>query len=843
MKQKFYTLLLSALALLVFTGNALAETVNHTLFFRNGTLRTTNSDTGTEYTGNVGKWSVSENTLTLDGFEFITSADIALQVVSTDAKLILTDGSVNTLESTLIGKGNFGIYVERGNLTITGKGRLNVTVPASIRPTAVYLSGNLSVQGATLVTKAGEDGSYESDVANRCAGVWATDIEIKDGGTLKAISGGSGIYMSGTLELASTCSVFSQGKIGAIYATNLPTPESFIYFASTAYDGDEAKTGEMNQGLGTYMIRDETVKYLQINPNIEDGLKPGVESYLVNSQAGLAVLAEIVAGAGDYEEEANSLADYTFTMMSDIELKDGEPGMDGETGWMSIGIDKKPFKGTFDGNGHKITGLWINKPEVNQVGFFGGVNNAVIKNLGVETTTAGIIGGEFVGGLIGATYQTSVSNCYASGTIEAKGDYAGALIGDTNGGVIINSYAYGSVTAGSAAGGLVGGMEETTISNSYAACEVVATFGAGGLVGGCNGGSSIESCVVASPSVAAPNFANRVIGVGEEVTLSNNYAWVGNIPDGTDETFVHDGMNGANWSGEMPESWTEDLWLIDPTGVLMPKLAIFGDNQPDVLNPKYQPETPGTGATYTINLEVADGIDIAGLTAGNHTVAEGDHLFLQFLPEDRTLGAEDILFLIDGIETAFTASDAGNYFSYILNPVDADHTILIALKEYPVTLPEVEGIIYNVGAGTHLVPYGEKFTFSLTLADGIDPEKVHVFANGIEVKANELRSTVLTYTIDKVITSIVVVIEGAGGTTGNIDIAFGKINIAIDNGQLTIDNGTANAIDAAVYTVTGQTFVQLRGLRGSKSVTLPAGIYLVKAGKQTWKVMINDSFE
>ena len=50
--------------------------------------------------------------------------------------------------------------------------------------------------------------------------------------------------------------------------------------------------------------------------------------------------------------------------------------------WEPIGPEYCPFKGTFEGNGHKITGIYINSEE-NYQGFFG-QNKGTIKNLGIE---------------------------------------------------------------------------------------------------------------------------------------------------------------------------------------------------------------------------------------------------------------------------------------------------------------------------------------------------------------------------------------------------------------------------------------------------------------------------
>ncbi|WP_277464457.1 choice-of-anchor Q domain-containing protein [Parabacteroides sp. PF5-6] len=251
----------------------------------------------------------------------------------------------------------------------------------------------------------------------------------------------------------------------------------------------------------------------------------------------------------------------------------------------------------------------------------------------------------------------------------------------------------------------------------------------------------------------------------------------------------------------------------------------------------YEYQSADNVTYHNLTLEVAPGIELYNLTAGEYQIEDGSHLFLQFLPEDRTLTADDVLLLIDGVETEFKDFGEYYYFSYILNPITQQHSVVIALREYTVTLPEVQGITYDVGAGMHRVAYGNSFTFRLTLADGIDPADVHVYANGQEIRANKLRSTVLTYTIDRVITAVTVLIKG-GSTTSNASLTHG-VRLAIDNGQLTIDNEMANAVDVAIYTITGQNMVQLRGLRGSRTLTLPAGIYIVRAGQQSWKVIIN----
>ncbi len=87
------------------------------------------------------------------------------------------------------------------------------------------------------------------------------------------------------------------------------------------------------------------------------------------------------------------------------------------TEWQPIGTAKNAYRGTFDGNGHTISGIYIKDETQNNVGLFGNVApEAVIKNLGV--TDSYIAGNENVGAICGKSEGTIV-NCYT--VSEVKG--------------------------------------------------------------------------------------------------------------------------------------------------------------------------------------------------------------------------------------------------------------------------------------------------------------------------------------------------------------------------------------------------------------------------------------
>jgi len=234
---------------------------------------------------------------------------------------------------------------------------------------------------------------------------------------------------------------------------------------------------------------------------------------------------------------------------------------------------------------------------------------------------------------------------------------------------------------------------------------------------------------------------------------------------------------------------------------------------------------------HTVTLEVAPGIDLYNLTAGDLVVEEGGHLHVQFMPGDVTATAADVLFLVDGVETTFKDFGGSSYFSYILNPVEQDHSVLIAMRKYTVTLPDIEGATIDVGPGDHSVPYYNSFTFSLTLAEGVDPEEVQVYANGTELSPANFPQ----YSINAVTGPVEIRIEGVN-PTGNTQIAGGKVNIGVESGKLKVES--EQTVDVAVYTIEGKNIVQLRRVYGSKIITLPAGIYVVRAGETISKVVI-----
>ena len=158
-----------------------------------------------------------------------------------------------------------------------------------------------------------------------------------------------------------------------------------------------------------------------------------------------------------------------FVLGGDIDLGGEE--------WTAIGTYAKQFKGTFDGNGHKITGLKIDKESTGYQGLFGcTASGSTIKNIGVD----GDVKGAYCTGILVGDASGSITNSYATGTV--SGTYqVGGLAGQADGS-ITNSYATGTVLGNSSVGGLAG-YARGSIENSYATGTVSGTDTVGGLAG------------------------------------------------------------------------------------------------------------------------------------------------------------------------------------------------------------------------------------------------------------------------------------------------------------------------------------------------------------------------
>jgi len=273
-------------------------------------------------------------------------------------------------------------------------------------------------------------------------------------------------------------------------------------------------------------------------------------------------------------------------------------------GWQPIGTIavNDAFVGSFDGQGYEICDLFIDRPDEDQVGLFGVVNEGgVIENVGAVNTD-NVTGQDNVGGLVGKNEGT-VSNSYSTGNVTGNLNIGG-LVGWNFKGTVTDTYSTGNVTGLDNVGGLVG-WNTGTMSNSYSTGGVTGNTSVGGLTGK-NAGSASNS--YATGSVTGDDNIGGLVGKNDKTgTVSNSYS-TGSV---TGNTHVG-GLMGRNQGTESNSFWdtqtsgrgSSDGGTGKPTEEMM-DIATFTDTETEGLDEPWDitDVDPGeTNPAYTWNI-------------------------------------------------------------------------------------------------------------------------------------------------------------------------------------------------------------------------------------------------
>ena len=239
---------------------------------------------------------------------------------------------------------------------------------------------------------------------------------------------------------------------------------------------------------------------------------------------------------------------------------DGIPDAVAE-GWEPIGTSRdSQFTAIFEGNGHTIIGLYINRPSTDFVGLFGATGiGAIIRNVSLEEVE--VTGQNNVGSLVGHNLSDDSITCsYATGTVTGVFS-VGGLVGYNNG-IITSSYATGSVTGtGSSVGGLVGeNLSGGDITCSYATGTVTGDVRVGGLVGA-NYGAITSS--YATGDVSGRTIVGGLVGLNDSGTITSSYS-TGDVSG----SIVVGGLVGGNTGGDtITSSYYSSAAIVTQNGV------------------------------------------------------------------------------------------------------------------------------------------------------------------------------------------------------------------------------------------------------------------------------------
>ncbi len=257
------------------------------------------------------------------------------------------------------------------------------------------------------------------------------------------------------------------------------------------------------------------------------------DPYQIATGAQIAYLATLINGSSN-----STYCSCYYILTADIDLNN--------ISWTPIGyVSLYCFKGTFDGDGHIISNLYMSSTSL-YGGLFGMVRVATIKN--VTLSNCNITGYMYSGGIVGYVQgmSTVIQNCTVSGSVSCVQTsstnpcIAGGIVGNGNYTSLIGCVNNAAVTVSSIgklyAGGLAGSLINGTISSCCNNGSVAISYDdakseyVGGLVGDLSSKSTVSDSYNAGSVTAdlsgilSSAYAGGLFGqVGTSCTVTECY--------------------------------------------------------------------------------------------------------------------------------------------------------------------------------------------------------------------------------------------------------------------------------------------------------------------------------
>lgn len=394
-------------------------------------------------------------------------------------------------------------------------------------------SGNNSVINATdlqnalatanvTITTSGNSGTQAGNITVGAPLTWAqattlaltANNNIVVAAPISAPQGGLTLNAGGTITTPLSWAT-SSGVAGVACSYSPCAPGSVNVGTFTLESGAWTQTGPLynNAAFSATDFRLNGGSFLRVLGGDGSAANP----YLIGDVYGLQGINTVRNPGGSPDLSLN------YRLANDVDASGTRQWTNGSStiGFTSIGgsvPDLPSFSGTFDGQGHTISGLFINRPSSREVGLFGELAGTV-QNLSL--TGVDITGGSTVGSVAGRNFG-SISHVVASGTV-AGNQSVGGLVGDNSPPessvppvpTINQSSANVTVQAGAGAnavGGLVG-YNTGVVSLAYATGAITTGTGStsvGGLVGENFGGAISQTYATTAMSGAPPQFGGLV---------------------------------------------------------------------------------------------------------------------------------------------------------------------------------------------------------------------------------------------------------------------------------------------------------------------------------------------
>ena len=421
-------------------------------------------------------------------------------------------------------------------------------------------SGNSAVGG---LVGANEDAflnvsnSYNEGSVNAPAGIAGGLVGGNVFGTLKV----SNSYNVGTVTASDDnagglVGVNEDGTLNVLNSFFLATGGVSDELGGTPKSADEFANGTVTdllnkdqspavwlQGKEYPILKDNHIHYSYENGfcvcgNYEQPVQDGNGVYQISNAGELYWFADFVNNIDNaeyknwvYQTNANAVLVNDIVVNENLlsSLEKDEDGNvangDGFKAWNPMGYYINMgynvyYAGTFDGNGHTVSGLYFNDSSRELVGLFGLTTGATIKNVGVVDSY--FYGKNYVGGVCGYNGGGTITNCCNTGEVNGEssvGGVCGYIVG-----TISNCYNTGEVNGVNNVGGVCGSVGNyCAITNCYNTGEVNGDSSVGGVLGDLGQYSNIVNCYNTGVVSGNDDYVGGVCGYNRESTITNCY--------------------------------------------------------------------------------------------------------------------------------------------------------------------------------------------------------------------------------------------------------------------------------------------------------------------------------
>ena len=429
-------------------------------------------------------------------FEDADGDVLGYQAATSDGDVTAAHISADAVVLTGIGAGEATVTVTATDGALTAEQSFAVTV-VNAEPQAV---ASLADRGLLIpddpVVLAASEAFYDADSDPLTYGASTSDEDV----ATASVSGAT-VTLTPIAVGSATVTVTATDAGGS----NSTATQTFEVTVSRDYDIDDDGLIEVVELGQLDAVRFDRNGDGNVDPGqgffIREPLPDDVAAYdRAYPDAAANMGCESVNGCTGYE----LVTDLDFDTNGSGDADEGDAYWNDGRGWAPIAQPSggryflfELFHTTFDGNGHVISNLFIDRPDENLIGLFGHIskvddfNRGVVRNVGL--TDVDVSGCRITGSLAGRNYSL-IETSYAIGRVStiSEGDCGGptgGLVGENgelyDAGIIRNSYATVAVSANAfAVGGLVGRNGRISeIHASFATGAVESKSASGGLVG------------------------------------------------------------------------------------------------------------------------------------------------------------------------------------------------------------------------------------------------------------------------------------------------------------------------------------------------------------------------